>query len=72
MVELWDLTSATIALCSRFKVYSNGVWDVAFSPDGKLLTYGSHDETVGLWDLTTVTAVTVMTTALRETPLASP
>ena len=33
--------------------HSGSVWSVAFSPDGKTLASGSHDQSIKLWDVAT-------------------
>jgi WD40 repeat protein len=33
--------------------HRDGVWSVAFSPDGKTLAAGSADDTISLWDVST-------------------
>ena len=36
---------------NRFEGHHAGVWDVSFSPDGKILASASYDETIKLWRL---------------------
>ena len=54
-VRLWD--AVTGAALQMFKGHSNGVWSVAFSPDGKVVVSGSEDNMVRLWDTVTGAAL---------------
>jgi WD40 repeat protein len=33
--------------------HSDDVYSIAFSPDGRMLATGSHDNTIKLWDVAT-------------------
>ncbi|WP_193943576.1 trypsin-like peptidase domain-containing protein [Sphaerospermopsis aphanizomenoides] len=56
-IKLWDVvTGKSIATLTG---HSFGVNSVAFSPDGKTLASGSGDDTIKLWQESTVTTETV-------------
>ncbi len=48
-ITLWNVAEAKIS--QRFNAHSNGVYSLAFSPDGKTLCSGGKDGQVRFWDL---------------------
>lgn len=57
-IRIWDLkTEKTSLVCSG---HTNGVYSVAFSPDGRRLVSGSHDQTARIWDASTGKQIRVL------------
>ena len=50
-MHLWDVnTGESLHTLSG---HTNQVWSVSFSPDGRTLVSGSHDQAIKLWDVET-------------------
>lgn len=58
-IELRDV--GTLDLVRFFYGHTDGVYSVAFSPDGRLLASGSDDNTVKLWEVATGREVRTLT-----------
>ncbi len=56
-VELWNLPARSRTLLNG---HTDEVVAMAFSPDGKTLATGSHDQTVRLWDVSNHTTVAAL------------
>jgi len=49
VVSVWD--ARTGELLETLGEHGGGVWDVAFTPDGRGLVSGSSDKTLKYWDV---------------------
>ncbi len=48
-MTLWDVAGKKAS--QTLPKLKSSVWSVAFSPDGKLLAIGSHNDSLKLWDV---------------------
>ncbi len=56
-IQLWDISTGR--QLKTLKVENDYVTVLAFAPDGKILTSGSHDGTIRLWDIATGNELTI-------------